>query len=335
MWGWLLAHRRQTAKKKHHPNLLPVLEVALEQRTAMHLVWVASFAVIYQPGIWGYHRTSSAVPCTLCHTLYSVTVLSNNTHEKTKKKRLSDVSVPQNWPRWAHSVSHGRARHQIRDWSESGRSRELLTPGTSDSCQPRGLVTRDFSAIFDRLFDRLPVRISTSDLHHWNLRKKIFHIRAYDFGVQVSFNHSHQHSMRHSNYRNSTSLERLGKPNIRFGSGRTGSKIVSKFRLTHNRKLRSANRNTIYHTIACPELLLWCQAVENRGPCVPKKCSFSNCASARDSFCPVLDHWWSHGQYLLPRIHSLMTAMFLPKNSCRSKKVHRQPSWMEASIWPC
>ena len=26
--------------------------------------------------------------------------------------------------------SHGRARHQIRDWSESGRSRKLLTPGT-------------------------------------------------------------------------------------------------------------------------------------------------------------------------------------------------------------
>ena len=38
-----------------------------------------------------------------------------------------------------------------------------------------------------RLFDRLPVRISTSDLHHWNLREKIFHIGAYDFGVQFSF----------------------------------------------------------------------------------------------------------------------------------------------------
>ena len=29
----------------------PVLEVALEQRTAMHRVWVASFADIYQPGV--------------------------------------------------------------------------------------------------------------------------------------------------------------------------------------------------------------------------------------------------------------------------------------------
>ena len=54
--------------------------------------------------------------------------------------------------------------------------------------RPCGVVTRDFSAIFDRLFDRLPVRISTSDLHHWILRKKIFHIRAYDFGVQFSLN---------------------------------------------------------------------------------------------------------------------------------------------------
>ncbi len=90
-------------------------------------------------------------------------------------------------------TSHGRARHQIRDWSESGRSRELLTPGTSDSCRPRGVVTRDFSTIFDRLFDRLPVRISTSDLHHWILRKKIFHIRAYDFGVQFSFNEVYVH----------------------------------------------------------------------------------------------------------------------------------------------
>ena len=135
-------------------------------------------------------------------------------------------------------------------------------------------------------------------------------------------------------HRDLQALERNSKPNIRFGSGRTGSKIVSKFRLTHNRKLRSANRNTIYHTIACPALLLWCLAVENRLPCVPKKCSLSNCASPGDSFCQVLDHWWSHGQHLLP-IHSLMMAMYLPKISCRSKKVHRQPSWMEASTWPC
>ena len=41
--------------------------------------------------------------------------------------------------------------------------------------------------VFRGLFDRLPVRISTSDLHHRILRKKLYHIRAYDFGVQFSF----------------------------------------------------------------------------------------------------------------------------------------------------
>ena len=41
--------------------------------------------------------------------------------------------------------------------------------------------------VFRRLFDRLPVRFSTSDLHHRILRKKLYHIRAYDFGVQFSF----------------------------------------------------------------------------------------------------------------------------------------------------
>ena len=83
--------------------------------------------------------------------------------------------------------------------------------------------------------------------------------------------------------------ERFSKPNIRFGSGRTGSKIVSKFRLTHNRKLRSANRNTIYHT--CPTLLLWCLAVENRGPQVSlgvvykKKRGGRNRAFAHSAMC--------------------------------------------------
>ena len=46
-------------------------------------------------------------------------------------------------------------------------------------------------ASFPCLFDRLPVRISTSDLHHRILRKKLYHIRAYDFGVQFSFNIGH------------------------------------------------------------------------------------------------------------------------------------------------
>ena len=61
-----------------------------------------------------WHRTSSAVLCILCHTLYSVTETLSPSCQTTltsrnDKKRLSDVSVlsvPQSWPRWAHSVSH-------------------------------------------------------------------------------------------------------------------------------------------------------------------------------------------------------------------------------------
>ena len=52
----------------------------------------------------------------------------------------------------------------------------------------RVIVTQDFLANFDCLFDRLPVRISTSDLHHWTQRKKNYLVRAYDFGMQFSFN---------------------------------------------------------------------------------------------------------------------------------------------------
>ena len=41
---------------------------------------------------------------------------------------------------------------------------------------------------FRRLFDRLPVRISTSDFHHRNLRKKNLSYQSLWFGVQFSFN---------------------------------------------------------------------------------------------------------------------------------------------------
>ena len=135
-------------------------------------------------------------------------------------------------------TSHGRVRHQIRDWSESGRSRELLTPDTSDSCRPRGVVTRDFSAIFDRLFDLLPVRISTSDPHHWILRKKIFHIRAYDFGVQFSFNLSQQRNLVHLKHNKVFALlaflwKAVGKiindPTVLFSQNKTTATEVTVF----------------------------------------------------------------------------------------------------------
>ena len=123
-------------------------------------------------------------------------------------------------------------------------------------------------------------------------------------------------------------LERFSKPNIRFGSGRTGSKIVSKFRLTHNRKLRSANRNTIYHTIACPALLLWCLhvAVENRGPhdqvsqkmFFVKLCKFGGLLlpSPRSLVIP-----WP-----TPLAHSFTDDGHVPAEKLLLKKVHRQPS---------
>ena len=153
MCSWLLAHRRQIAKKKDHPNPLPVLEVALEQRTAMHRIWVASFADIYQPGIWGKHRTSSAVLCTLCHTLCSVTALikqhsrNDKKKKKKKKKRLSDVSHhnadPGELIQWVTHESRSSAA------SNSGLIRIGAQPQTADawhhdSCRPRGVVTRDF-----------------------------------------------------------------------------------------------------------------------------------------------------------------------------------------------
>ena len=41
------------------------------------------------------------------------------------------------------------------------------------------------------IWPSFPVWISTSDLHHRILRKKLYHIRAYDFGVQFSFKENH------------------------------------------------------------------------------------------------------------------------------------------------
>ena len=95
-------------------------------------------------------------------------------------------------------TSHGRARHQIRDWSESGRSRELLTPGTmthAGRAASSPEIFRPFLTIcltFQVFFWPSSRSNSISDLHHWILRKKIFHIRAYDFGVQFSYNNNNE-----------------------------------------------------------------------------------------------------------------------------------------------
>ena len=198
MCSWLLAHRRQTAKKKDHPKPLPVLEVALEQRISLRCIgfgWLRSPISINQ----GSEDNIELLP--LYHVPYSVLchcfVKQHSRNDKKKKKKkkkivrcqcttkLTQVD-PGELIQWVTHESRSSAA------SNSGLIRIGTQPRTADachhdSCRPRGVVTRDFSAIFDRLFDRLPVRILTSDLYHWILRKKIFHIRAYDFGVQFSF----------------------------------------------------------------------------------------------------------------------------------------------------
>ena len=40
-------------------------------------------------------------------------------------------------------------------------------------------------AIFGRVFDHVPVRVLTSDIHHRTLRVKVYKIRENDYGVQV------------------------------------------------------------------------------------------------------------------------------------------------------
>ena len=85
-------------EEERPPEPITGLEVALEQRTAMHRVWVASFADIYQPGISEdniellplYH-----VPCVTLCTLSLSCQTTLTIRQKKKKKRLSDVSVPQ------------------------------------------------------------------------------------------------------------------------------------------------------------------------------------------------------------------------------------------------
>ena len=110
----------------------------------------------------------------LCHCL----VKQHSRNDKKKKDCQMSVHVyhkanPGELIQWVTPESRSSAA------SNSGLIRIGTQPRTADawhhdSCRPRGVVTRDFSAIFDRLFDRLPVRISTSDLHHWILRKKSF-----------------------------------------------------------------------------------------------------------------------------------------------------------------
>ena len=113
----------------------------------------------------------------LCHCLVKQHS-RNDKKKKKKKKKDCQMSVCRKADlgeliQWVTPESRSSAA------SNSGLIRIGTQPRTADawhhdSCRPRSVVTRDFSAMIDSLFDRLPVRISTSDLHHWILRKKSF-----------------------------------------------------------------------------------------------------------------------------------------------------------------
>ena len=72
------------------------------------------------------------VPCvTRCTLWLSCQTTLTKRQKKKKNVRCQCTTKPTQVSSFSESQpSHGRARHQIRDWSESGRSRELLTPGT-------------------------------------------------------------------------------------------------------------------------------------------------------------------------------------------------------------
>ena len=151
MCSLLLAHRRQTAKKKDHPNLIPVLESRWNNELrCIGFGWLRSPISINQESednielLPLYH-----VPCV---TLCTLSLSCQTTLTKRQKKKIvrcqCTTKLTQVSSFSESHTSHGRARHQIRDWLESGCSRELLTPGTSVSCRPRGVVTRDFFGHF-------------------------------------------------------------------------------------------------------------------------------------------------------------------------------------------
>ena len=116
--------------------------------------WLRSPISIYQESeddieLLPLYHVSCVTLCTLSPSCQ--TTLTVETTKKKKKKKIVRCQCTQCTTKLTQvssfsesHTSHGRARHQIRNRSESGRSREVLAPGTSDSCRPRGVVTRDF-----------------------------------------------------------------------------------------------------------------------------------------------------------------------------------------------
>ena len=135
MCSWLLAHRRQTTKKKDHPNVLPVLEVFFFAGTtncdASGLEWLRSPISINQESednielLPLYHVD---LPCvTLCTLSLSCQTTLTKRQKKKKKKKIADVCVPQSWPRWVTHESRSSAA------SNPGLIRIGTQPRTADA----------------------------------------------------------------------------------------------------------------------------------------------------------------------------------------------------------
>ena len=138
--------------------------------------------------------TSNFFRCTMymCHTLYSVIVLSNNTQERTKKKD-SQMSVYQKADigeliQWVTHESWSSAA------SNSGSIRIGTQPRTADAWHQwlMPAARRRHLRFFGHFWPSVwPSSRSNFDLGPSPLdsTEKIFYIRAYDFGVQFSFKH--------------------------------------------------------------------------------------------------------------------------------------------------
>ena len=198
MCSWLLAHRRQTTKKKDHPNLLPVWKSRWNNELrCIGFGWLRLPISINQELISEDNfelLPLCHVPCvTLCTLSLScqTTLTKRQKKKKKKKKRLSDVSVPQSWPRWAHSVSHTRVMvkrgikfgiDQNRDAAANYWRLAPVTHAGRAASSPE--IIRPFLTVCLTVFP-FEFRPRTSTIGFYG--KKIFHIRAYDFGVQFSF----------------------------------------------------------------------------------------------------------------------------------------------------
>ena len=98
--------------------------------------------------------------------------------------------------------------------------------------------------VFRRLFDRLPVRISTSDLHHRILRKKLYQIRACDFGVQFSFNLPKNHSVAATKAHCGWSWVHSGSRKASFIAGHVGILLAYTFHLVSHKLTKSYIRQS-------------------------------------------------------------------------------------------